>query len=249
MREPERGFSGVPNTSSGVIPWFDCGGGFSYTVWNARAVQHNDASIRRRKALEIKRLCDKFNVVVLLECHGSEESLRRTLRLSLRTHSLLYSPFKLGNGTPQLGTGGVAVLVGISLNVSPQLEPIVHGRVVRLILKGGQGVKELRGWFVHNFGISSAQMNTIERALNKDLRGARADPLALCVALSGDFNLEPSDFPRIKLTEPLAPWAEGADSDSENTPQRRVLQTRWESIFAQLTEVKTNLPTHVNISD
>ena len=64
-------------------------------------------NVLAKKALEVHRLCQKCDIVVLQETHGSEESLRVLLSASCKTHNFVFHSGHLGVDGHKGDTGGL----------------------------------------------------------------------------------------------------------------------------------------------
>ena len=253
-------FSGVPNVHGLPIP--DGLNGFSCVCWNGRAIYHHDPAIRKQKASQVAHFCKKFDIVALLEVHGSPNKVKQALKVALRTHVLFCSQFIDSQGDPRSDTGGVCLLVskGLAKNQdsSPVANPdfasgvafhkLIPGRAVKLEVFGPKEGQSFIVYIVHNHDLSPAEMSLLEDNLRVDSNRSRANPTLEAVLLMGDFNISaPGDKP-IKLDAPVAPWAV-TDPGTTSAMRYRPMQQRWQSIFDSLTEIKCALPSHVNIAD
>ena len=79
--------------------------------WNCRALCHHDKHLRDLKMGQVLALCKEFVIVGLCEVHGNHTQLLSYLSFCTRTHFLFSSHVMLGNGDPNLSSGGICLLV------------------------------------------------------------------------------------------------------------------------------------------
>ena len=63
--------------------------GFGVCVWNARALAHHNQVSRKHKLSELALLLKRFEAVIILEAHGSDDLFRQSLKLHLAPILLL----------------------------------------------------------------------------------------------------------------------------------------------------------------
>ena len=124
-------------------------------------------------------------------------------------------------------------------------EVLVPGRAARVELKDGN--KSFACIFVHNFGLSSQDVNRICNSIKKDRLRAHNDPTMFGGLLLGDFNIPPEDEPPVILSKPVSPHPQGGYQPLSSSA--RPFQRRWNQIFESLVEVKTSVPTHFHMHD
>ena len=170
----------VPNVASPLLS-SNLAACYSVCVWNARALFHHKQDVRRKKCCKVAELCSKHAIVGLLETHGSEIELRKSLDM-IKSHILMgVSQCKSNNGKR---VGGVATLVDRRLLPGSPEDPtyrpnqncttLVPGRAVRVALL--EGSKTFACTFVHNSDFSLDNMRAVEVSIRADSAAANADP-------------------------------------------------------------------------
>ena len=201
-------------------------------------------------------MCDKFDVVGLLETHGSTRALEQMLAKALKTHVLVHSPY-LNKGNVVTDTGGVASLISKSLlGTSPQdpsfcnrglLEILVHGRVIRVNVPS----RNAGGWypcyFGHNHGSSKAQVLFCCKRIDGDIHKSKVDPTKFGLCLLADLNFEAEGEERFYLERPdednEASSSDESHQAGSETPLRQH-QRVWERTLSKPVEVKVACQTH-----
>ena len=113
----------------------------------------------------------------------------------------------------------------------------VPGRVLRVSVAVGDC--ESIYWCTHNFGVSAAQMDSIEIAFRADQAWAAENPRAVTVFAMGDFNYVCEGEYQRSLELP-----NDTRLGSHSLPTPRAWQSRWEHILKDLTELAQPLDTH-----
>ena len=143
--------NGVPNKDPNAcsLPFFAFENMFLSAIgWNCRALCHHDKHLRDLKIREVLALCKEFDIVGLCEVHGNHTQLLSYLSFCTRTHFLFSSHVRLGNGDPNLSSGGICLLVHKKFFCSPSppescFQSIEDGRAVELTLMNPQGAKHI----------------------------------------------------------------------------------------------------------
>ena len=161
---------------------------------------------------EVVSLCRTFDVIGLLEVHGSRASLQSILGDACRSHLLFHSPF-LENSRCRGDKGGVAILVSKALlgsglgdpsfRILDMFQDIIPGRAARVAIPAGKN-SSFACTFVHNHDLSSQQMYILSQSIYGDIRNSQASPPVLLVGmcLLGDFNIEARGEERFHFSSP-----------------------------------------------
>ena len=241
--------TGRPPNTSLPLHFDSIGGCLSFCVWNARALQHNNPSLAKRKTRKVLELCRQFAVIGLLEVHGCDSHLQQHLK-PCKTHVLFPISFAQGgDGKPNLRADGISVLVDKRLlawnHDSPTYHPkeilqvyqtLVPGRGVRLLLTN-QSNKSFAVTFVHNFGLTTNNMVSLEKSIKTDMNLSKVDPLNFGGIVPGDFNLQAPDEDPILINKAPSPQI-GLPVQVSTSP----FESRWSNLFYDLVEVQFTVP-------
>ena len=255
--------SGVPNTTQGLaIPILFYKGGINACLWNTRGLRHHKPALRKAKCDEVWQLSRDYQVIALLEAHGSPSSLQVCLAKVLRTHFLFTSHMKDDNGDTVSDAGGLCVLVskalfGIPVSefpvvISPppgvaSFSQLINGRAIQLSLyheeNGNQ--KWMHFFFIHNYGFSAFQTDFLIKAISRKRDLSLNFPRLHSCILMGDFNLEPKGSRRLKLTDPAGLSGE---FNHETLSPPRPFEAKWNKLFDALLEIDYPLPSHLHVA-
>ena len=95
---------------------------------------------------------------------------------------------------------------------------------------------------VHNERLTPAQFLDLENRILADVAEAKAFPHRLSVNLVGDLNVPPPGSAKRQLDKPSA---EGPAAAEPELHCHRPYYHRWACIFSQLTEIDTDVHTHI----
>ena len=166
----------------------------------------------------------------LQECHGDEIEMRDLFFHEIAPFEIFTSP------CADRSTGGVMTLVRRSFLCnfdSPQSQPLVDGRVLRVsLLKDG---REVVLYNIHNYGLAQHQLADLSHVLAQDIDTALEVPNELSVLVGGDFNFLPNGESSLVLDAPTPVQPPG-----DRLPLGLLLRGQLE----RLTEIQQCMPTH-----
>ena len=246
----------VPNTCDS-LPLISSvlGRGIKYCAWNARAFYCRDKKLRAQKLKEVRGLCDSFDVVGIVETHGSEILLREHLRC-IKSHHPFISTLGGAGGKSNSVKGGIVILVDKRLLSADPQDPcfrsnvmfnvLVRGRVGRVELFADRtSTKRVGFTLAHNQDFCNHNMSVVESSVREDIRRSSASPSEFCGVLMGDINLVPDGESPIDLKRPIS-----ASAQTEFVPSpSRPFKARWLAILNSLAEVCAPYPTHLDIAN
>ena len=120
--------------------------------------------------------------------------------------------------------------------VTPSI--VIPGRVLKVVVRSrvcGMGTF----WNVHNFGLDSDSMHTINSELQKDIREARALPTARSLIVAGDWNFVAPGETQCSLAAPKLKKI-NADAIVPSRPHQRT----WQKLLDDLTKLQQHGWTH-----
>eukprot|EP00959_Pyramimonas_sp_CCMP1952_P235586 4923573-Pyramimonas_sp.AAC.1 len=174
--------------------------------------------VRARQCDKLRECCKGMPIVALQEVHGTMEELKAQLYLRRMDVAILAS-------TPEHAAGGVAFIIpemtqeqveeGVE-NERIRHSGITPGRAQRVAIKarGNQDRSDtmLVCYNVHNFGLSSAQVNQLVDIISAEVQIAMARPDHMTALVMGDIN-----YPEVAPTHlhvPLIDKGVGTDPRS-----------------------------------
>ena len=185
----------------------------------------------RHKAGHLRSVLKATDICLLQETHGSMQELGRIFNCLRNEWSWFLNP-----GASR-SAGGTAVL--IRKRAAPgadgcTTEVIIPGRVSRT--RWNKDNKTNVIWNLHNFGLSPAEKQDINRRLDTDRRAAQADPNNNALWVAGDFNFPPQDAEEFSLRLPTAA--------GQNHRRRQSAEEGAWPALCELTELALGAPTH-----
>ena len=172
-----------------LIPWAKSRfASVSLVTWNGRAILHHKPRLRDRKRDIIDDLSVNGSVLAFQELHGSKEKLD-LIYPRLHKQFYVFASFSERldpHGQTKQDEAGVALAFakcGTSSSEGFVPQVFVPGRVLRVSVAVGDC--ESIYWCIHNFGVSAAQMDSIEIAFRAE---AAENPRAVTVFAMGDVN-------------------------------------------------------------
>ncbi len=136
--------------------------------------------------------------------------------------------------------GGVATLFPdvSDTNVTFTGVKLIPGRALRVSVRNAISGCTLIHYNVHNYDLSTSDLNRLLSSLSADLDRAQINPESISVVLVGDFNLPPGA--PMSLLQPVP--------QSSSCVPARPFAGRWQQIFNKLLEVHDDVPTHYTSS-
>ena len=174
-------FSGVFNT------FLPAGVGektaFAASTWNARSLFCNDFQKLKRKVKLLCKYVRSSNIFCVQETRGSWALIDKHLRL-IRRDFWIVASFCESNA------GGVITFIRkTTCPAESQLsnQVLVDGRAICTVLQGPTGKQTI--YNIHNYGLSTVEMNQLSKAIIKSNEDAAADPLHNNILILGDMNI------------------------------------------------------------
>ena len=238
----------LPNGESGTnqikSPWLAGSNMFSTSTfstcaWNARALDHHDARLRKGKVNELISLCKRFDIIFVSEVHGSLASLKVMLKHCTRSHQLFHSPC-IGDSGPLKDTGGTMFLVSHQFT-NVKVQEIVSGRLMELMIHEPEGIRCIAG--CHNYGLDSATMVRVSSFCDNHMSRARNSPDKYAFMLIGDLNIEADSDETFSLVSPKF-QSKVCQNSASNVAVSNTALKSWKAIFAKMTEVVFPSPSH-----
>jgi len=218
-----------------------------FVSWNARALDHHDKAIRRLKIRELEDMCLRFDIIGVLEAHGSAISLEHILAKCLQTHRLISSHFVDGSGETILDKGVVLLLVSKLFDDANcpnnyNFSHVVEGRALLCEIQRYQGDNSgmplhLSFLLVHNHGFTYHDVMEIKKVVDRETQSVKDNLKCRSFVLAGDFNQEKDANDRFSVLSPGGvPKREGLASGD------RHLSRHWNNMFENLVEIEFPSP-------
>ena len=124
--------------------------GFGVCAWNARAFAHHNPTIRKQKLRELSLLLKRFEVVIILEAHGSDDLFEQILKQHSRSHTVFSSFCCDSDGSPKSDTGGILIFCRKTEGVAVYSGALAQGRILEIVMEFDSG-RTMSICCVHNY--------------------------------------------------------------------------------------------------
>ncbi|CAK0838174.1 unnamed protein product, partial [Prorocentrum cordatum] len=200
------------------------------STWRRKAKMNKLVSFMRKKA-----------VILLQECRGTLPKLQA----AIATYPY---PYKIFYNHLSQKAGGTAFLVPLADR--DQEDPQVHfdhqilaaGRVALLTIYNSADNFTMKILNVHNFELDIVAQSKIAHSWKEMVQWNIESPVTRAFVAAGDFNVKSG--PTRSYTDPVSRTFSPGTLPAETARGTQPLQAFWERLFAMVTEISTDCPTH-----
>ena len=199
---------------------------------------HHNPYKRALKLAELRKLAKGASIVCLQEVHGTFEEIVMLLHMESVHYHIFHTMGK------DRSTGGNLTLISKSFFINAHIhhEELIQGRVQRTCITSKPlSGSESRLWVynVHNFGLSTSELNRVTHRIASDKRQVSNAPLTNAMVLVWDWNFHAAGESHKSLSRPCLELNAG-----DAVANYQLHRQRWLEVLSDLIEIAQLEPTH-----